>query len=145
MQLKISGNPVNITCTEHSFPEFPNLLFGQIEKTSYFDASAYLQNSHPEIKLEDFMSVCEPFILRLLKSYEMKSEKAFVVNNDGHILIDGALCYLFLSYVEQDFLAYVFDRIYEVFANGFTVSDTFLAHNAAKRLSKEVLDMVRNA
>lgn len=144
MQLKVSGRPVNITCNEHSFPEFPNLLFGKIDKASYFDASAYLQENHPEISIMDFMSQCEPLILKLLKSYGITSEQVFITNQDGHILIDGTFSYLFLSFVEQDFLAYIFDRIHEVFANGFSVSDTYLLHHASRRLSKELLSMIAN-
>ena len=92
----------------------------------------------------DFMSQCEPLILKLLKSYGITSEKVFITNQDGHILIDGTFSYLFLSFVEQDFLAYIFDRIHEVFANGFSVSDTYLLHHASRRLSKELLSMIAN-
>lgn len=144
MQLKVSGKPVNITCNEHSFPEFPNLLFGKIEKSTFFDASLYLQTIHSEFSVDDFMLQCEPFILKLLSSYNMESEQTFILNQDGHILIDGTFSYLFLSFVEPDFLAYVFDRIHEVFANGFAVSDTYLLHHASRRLSKELLNMIIN-
>lgn len=144
MSLKISGSPVNIQCNKQALPEFPNLLFGEIDKSIYFDASLYLQETHPDITVSDFMQQCEQFIEKLLGSYGMESEKAFIPNQDGHILIDGTFSYLFLSFVEPDFLAYVFDRIHEVFANGFAVSDTYLLHHASRRLSKELLNMMIN-
>lgn len=144
MKLKVSGNPVNIQCNEQAFPEFPKLLFGQIEKSTYFDASLYLQETNQNISINDFINQCEQFILKLCTSYNIDTDKVLLTSNDGHILIEGTFSYLFLSFVEQDFLAYVFDRIHEVFTNGFAVSDTYLLHHASRRLSNELLNMITN-
>lgn len=128
---------VNLVCTERSFPEFPNLLFGTSpEGASYFDASAYTSNNDV---VHSFFHECATLIEKLTKSYQLASNQIAFTNKQGHILIDGNFTYLFLSFVEPDFLAFIYDRIHEMFAKGVVVSDSYLLHHALIRLPQELL------
>ena len=109
MTLKPSGKPINTKCNEQAFPEFPDLLFGATtDNGSVFDATSYLQNN--SLTVDDFLQTCGFQIQALIKSYELDENKCLFINTDGHILIDGSLVYLFLSFVEPDFLAYMCDN-----------------------------------
>ncbi len=143
MTVNVSGRPIELKCTEQVFSEFPNLLFGNtIDNGSFFDATSYLQNN--PITVDDFLSKCEWMIEALVKSYELDPKKCFLLNNEGHILIDGNLTYLFLSFVEQDFFAYMCDRCHDLFTNGIAVSDSYLLEEASERLNEESLKKIRS-
>lgn len=141
---KISGNPIKLTCSEPAFPEFPDLLFGgSIDNGIYvFDATAYLQNKGLQITPMDFFNKYEEPIRQLMSSYKMEETQICKLNHEGHHLIDGNLAYLFISFVEPDFLAYMCDRIHDLFSNGFCISDTYLVQAAKNRLTKNVLETI---
>lgn len=140
MSIKVSGKPLNITCTEHAFPEFPDLLYGRQSDDGimYFDASAYIQSKKLTVGVADFLTKCEWQIERLLTSYGVPLDKCFVTNSEGHILIDGTFTYLFLSFVEQNFMAFMCDRIHEIFTEGFAVSDSYILNKGVERLNFKV-------
>lgn len=144
MSVKVSGSPINIQCTEHDFPEFPELLFGKTDKgVTYIDASAYLQNTGLSINV--FFVSYKRAVEAIIKSHGLDEDKVCVLNTEGHILIDSSLVYLLISFVNPDFLAYMFDRIDEMFSVGFTVSDTYLLQQARRRLPEEILIPSRDA
>ena len=144
MFLKISGKPIQLTCTEPAFPEFPTLLFGNKTDNgnSFFDATAYIQNKHLTTTVLDFFQKYEEPVKALINSYGMEENQVCVLNQDGHYLIDGNLTYLFISFVEPDFLAYMCDRIHDLFTTGFCVSDTYIAQTVKSRLTKDVLETI---
>lgn len=143
MALKPSGKPTNIKCNELAFLEFPDLLFGTTtDNGSVFDATSYLQNK--PLTVDDFLQTCGFQIQTLIKSYELDENKCLFINTDGHILIDGSLVYLFLSFVEPDFLAYMCDRCHDLFNDGVAVSDSYLLEHAFIRLDKESINMIKD-
>lgn len=144
MYPSISGKPIDYTCSEPAIPEFPELLFGtSIENgTKYFDATLYLQTKRLSIKIDDFFKECKTQIKSLQQSYRMEENEICKLNKEGHLLIDGNFAYLFISFVEPEFLAYIFDRIHELFSSGFCVSDTYLLFTSKKRLSNEALETI---
>ena len=75
----------------------------------------------------------------MVRANNIDPEKVCVLNHEGHILIEGSLVYLFLSYTNPEFLAWVFDRMDELFATGFSVSDSYLLATARRRLPDDVL------
>ena len=139
-----SKGSIKLQCTEQALPEFPNLLFGtQIETgDSYFDATHYLQKQAPDKSIRTFISRYQHQIEALCNAYDTPIENAYKINEQGHYLIDGNLVYLFISFVEPNFLAYMCDRIHEVMTSGITVSDTYLASCVKSRLTKEVINMI---
>lgn len=140
----ISGKPFDIECTEQAFPEFPELLFGTHHTTStaFFDATAYLKSKGLSLTIQDFFRQYEAPIKKLQVSYNMDDECICIIDKNGHFLIDGNLSYLFISFVEPDFLAYMCDRIHELFSNGVCVSDTYLFSAAKNRLTKDILETI---
>lgn len=141
---KITGKPIQLTCTEPAFPEFPALLFGNKTDNgnSFFDATAYIQNKNLTINALDFFYKYEEPVKTLMSTYEIEEDQVCVLNQEGHYLIDGNLTYLFISFVEPDFLAYICDRIHELFTTGFCISDSYLLQTAKNRLTKDVLETI---
>lgn len=143
MTLKPSGKPINTKCDEQAFPEFPDLLFGTTtDNGSVFDATSYLQNN--SLTVDDFLQTCGFQIQALIKSYELDENKCLFINTDGHFLIDGSLVYLFLSFVEPDFLAYMCDRCHDLFTNGVAVSDSYILEHAFVRLDRESINKIKD-
>lgn len=141
---KISGKPTQIICSEPAFPEFSDLLFGTSNDNgnSFFDATAYIQSKNISKTVLDFFSKYEEPIKALMGSYNMEEDQICVLNQEGHYLIDSNLTYLFISFVEPDFLAYVCDRIHDLFVMGFCISDTYLVQSVKHRLPKELLETI---
>ena len=141
---QISGKPLQLTCSEPAFPEFPDLLFGtSIENDiSYFDATLYIQTKGLSITAIDFFKQYETPIKALMEAYKIKETHICRLNHEGHYLIDGNLTYLFISFIDPDFLAYICDRIHELFKVGFCISDTYLVQESKSRLTKDVLETI---
>ncbi len=134
---------IQLKCEEQSFPEFSNLLFGK-SKTgrSYFDATHYLSKMTEPTPLQPFFNQYRYQIKALCDTYNIASDQVCLINQEGHYLIDGIFVFLFISFVEPNFLAYMCDRTFELFAHGVAVSDTYLVTAARSRLSKEVLTAI---
>ena len=132
---------IDLICNEQVFPEFPNLLFGTTidDGTSFFDATLYLIKSESEETVEDFFTQYFVPIRALCNAYEKPLEAISRTNKQGHTIIDGNFVYLFISFVEPNFLAFICDRIHELMIRGVAVSDSYLLQSASERLPKEVL------
>lgn len=134
---------IKLQCKEQSFPEFPNLLFGQSEDgRSFFDATQYLSKMTDPMPIHPFFTQYRYQIKALCDTYEISDDKVCLINEEGHYLIDGTFVFLFISFVEPDFLAYMCDRVFELFAHGVAVSDTYLLSAARSRLSSKVLTAI---
>ena len=131
---------IKLKCTEQSFPEFPNLLFGQSDfGRTYFDATIYMSNMTEPRPIQPFFTQYRYQIKALCDTYEISDSKVCLINEEGHFLIDGTFVFLFIAFVEPDFLAYMCDRTFELFAHGISVSDTYLVSAARSRLSSKIL------
>lgn len=145
MTIPCPGKQTNIICKEQAIPEFPHMLFGGAnDGISYFNATLYLQNTKSSSSVEDFLTQYQVQIEALANAYEIKPENICIQNNEGHFLIDGSLCYLFIAFVDPNFLAYMMDRINDMFVHGFCVSDTYVFGLAKRRLPKEALQAIIN-
>lgn len=132
-----------LKCEEQSFPEFPNLLFGKSEtEHSYFDATHYLSKMTEPMPIQSFFNQWRYQIKALCDTYEIDDTQVCLINEEGHYLIDGTFVFLFIAFVEPDFLAYMCDRTFELFAHGVAVSDTYLLQAARSRLSSKVLTAI---
>lgn len=139
----LSGKSMSLECNEQAFPEFPDLLFGtSIDSSIFFDATLYIQKKHPSLKTNDFFHHFQFQIKSLGDVYQIADADICKLNTEGHILIDSRLVYLFISFVEPDFLAYICERITDMFVTGICVSDTQILNMAKRRLSKEILEKV---
>lgn len=137
-----SGKRVeNIKCTEQAFPEFPDLLFGTSidNRIQYFDATDYFNKKGLTLySPDDFLTAYFHPISALITAYELDKNRVCILNTEGHTLLDSNLIYLFISYINPDFLAHLNDRAHELFHNGFCVSDTYLYRMAKSRLTPEI-------
>lgn len=138
---KAGKGEIKLICQEQPFPEFPNLLFGKDNNNcSYFDATIYLSKLTEPLPIQAFFNKYKYQIKTLSDTYNIKQEQICLINEEGHYLIDGTFVFLFIAFTEPDFLAYMCDRIYELFTHGVSVSDTYLVSAARTRLSKKVID-----
>lgn len=134
---------IKLKCQEQSFPEFPNMLFGQDESgRSFFDATHYLSKMTEPVPIQSFFNQYRYQIKSLCDTYEISNDNVCLINEEGHYLIDGTFVFLFIAFVKPDFLAYMCERTFELFAHGVTISDTYLLTSARSRLSKEVLEAI---
>ena len=140
------ANGIDLTCTEQSIPEFPNLLFGtEIESgRPYLDATVYLQKEAPQKNIQHFFTQYRKPIESLCEAYDIKYNDFCKINKKGHFLIHGNFTYLFIAFVDPNFLGYIYDRIHELFTKGVAVSDTYLLIAASERLPKEALNAINN-
>lgn len=142
MSVKNSEKTTKLTCTEHIFSEFPDLLYGTTtDGITYIDATSYLQTKNHKT-IEDFWTQYRCPIESLLSENSIELKDAFVTNQDDHVLIILDLVFLFLSFVEPGFISYVCDRINELFTDGFSVSDTYLFRMSSERLSNKILKTI---
>lgn len=145
---KHTDQEVVVQCTEIALPEFPDLKFGDHPDGSrYFDATAYL-SAHPSDKIPDpelFLRHILPLSQSLVQAGYLTSEQIANKGIDGHQLINGYFCYLFLSFVDPQFYAYINESIDEMFTTGIAVSDTRLIALVKKRLSPELLKQIADA
>lgn len=145
MAIKVSGKQTQIIPSEQAFPEFPDLLYGTTtEGVPYFDAQAYLKKHKPSASVEDFFTQYEIQIKALIDAYEINEEDICVLSKESQILIDGSLVYLFIAFVDPTFLAFMCDRIHEMFSTGVCVSDSYLLGKSQQRLGKEILQAMIN-
>jgi hypothetical protein len=137
-----AGKVINIKCTEVSLPEFPHLYFGtHFDGSRLFDATKYLKQKDPEHRLsvDEFFDKFDFQIKAIAQSYRLSLDKLVYINVEGHQLIDGCLCYPFLSYIDPQFCAYMNEVVDEMFTTGTAISDTHLLTLVKKRLSPELL------
>lgn len=146
--LSYAGKVTDIKCTERLIPEFPDLLFGKQSdgNSMYLDISAYAKSKGLSSSVaDDFLKAYEKPIEDLVLQLQLPEAKVCSMNTEGHVLIDGSLVYLFISFVEPRFLLYMCDRMDELFTVGITVSDTYLAKNTLRRIPLEVLNQAKDA
>lgn len=136
MRFPLSGRSiVDIKCTEQILSEFPQLLFfgDIIDKGVYFDATKFFQNTNSIESVDGFLTTYDYMIAQIQSEYEVPNEDVCCVNSDGHMLIHSSLIILFLSFAVEGFLSHVCERVFELFTNGFTVSDSMLESISADR------------
>ncbi len=146
-KIKGAGRIVNTKCEEVLLPVFPELRFGEhSDGSQFFDATFYLEQKDPEHKfnVEDFFTHFNYQIQSVANVINKATDSLVCINNEGHQLIDGSLCYLFLSYVDPQFCVYCNDVMDELFTTGFVISDTHLIALIKKRLSPELLKQIWN-
>lgn len=139
--IKGAGKIVNIECSDIALPEFPKLLFGNHSDGSrYFDATIYLQEKDPnkELSVERFFQQFNFQIKAIADTCNLQQNTLVLINNKGHQLINGHLCYPFLSYVDPQFCVYINEIMEELFINGFVISDTHLVTSVKHRLTPEL-------
>lgn len=135
-----SAKIIKIKCTEPSIAEFPELLFGTTSDGHiYFNASDYLQTHKPSTSVQDFFQAYAAPIQQLQILWDMKDSDVYRMDPEGNILIDGNFAYLFISFVEPEFLAYMIDCMDMLFAYGVVMTDTNILAAARRRLNAEML------
>ena len=102
----------------------------------------HIKDPDNKLSIEDFFHKFDFQIKAIAETYKLPLEKLVSINTEGHQLIDGCLCYPFLSYVDPQFCAYINEIIDEMFVTGVVVSDTHLISLVKKRLPPELLKQI---
>lgn len=136
-----SAKIIKIKCTEHSIAEFPELLFGNTSDGHiYFNASDYLKKHNPSTSVQDFFKAYSYPIQQLQILWDMKDSDVYRMDAEGNILIDGNFSYLFISFVEPEFLAYMIESMDMLFAYGVVLTDSNILAAAKRRINAEMLN-----
>lgn len=138
----IPGKPYDIKCTEHSLPEFPDMLFGVSNDNGlmYFNASAYLKSHGQDLKLADFLNTYRPFIQALQETYSLRDDEVCRLNRDGDFTIEVDFVYLFICFTDHQFMGYINERMNDLFSTGVAVSDSYLFDAARSRFNADVIE-----
>lgn len=144
MLKQLTGKPIVLKCEEPSIPEFPQLLFGGQPDSSgnttiYFNATHFINKTNPNKKVSDFFEKYDEPLKALSEAYKIDSSQICKLNHEGDVLIEQSFVFLFISFVEPNFLAYICDRMHELLSQGFAVSDTYIYRSAHNRLDAKTL------
>lgn len=142
MALPFSGCRMeDMECTKQAFPEYPDMLFGEnSEGIEFFNAAALLEKKGLSKSLAaDFLKCCGRFIDTFVEDGQIPKSRHALLDMDENLLLHSSLTYLFLCFIDGDFLLHVHDRIGEMFDEGLAFSDTYLAQLAMARLTPSVL------
>ena len=143
----ITGEPTAMMCTVPFCAEFPEILTvtSDDDGTVYFDATAYIETKKDEsLSVDKFFYHFRYLHYNMLQRYGLDPKKTVLVDRNSHILIDARFAYLFISYVEPDFLLYINGTLAELFSSGIVLSDRYIAQLARERLPQDVLTMLAN-
>ena len=99
----------------------------------------YIKSKRLSLSVDAFLKKYEGPISDIISTLQLNEDGVCYLNTEGHILIESSLVYLFISFVNPPFLLYIFDRMDELFSNGFAVSDAYLLRKARQRIPTEVL------
>lgn len=138
---------VSVPCRQVRYKEFPELLFGTSRDGGpcYFDATRFIRarGNGRRHDVEEFRHSFRHWIEALSGAYGIDTEDLVVRDGaSGHLLIDECLALLFVVYIEPSFGVYMLERLSEMLADGFSVSDTWLARAAGLRFTREVLTQI---
>ena len=141
MPKAIPGKPYDIKCTEHSLPEFPDLLFGVANDNGlmYFNASAYLKSKGQDLKLADFLNSYQPLVKALQECYSLRDDEVCRINKEGDFVIEVDFIYLFICFIDHNFAGYINERMDDLFTTGVAVSDSYLFDTARSRFTADVI------
>lgn len=143
----ITGDSINIKCEEQFLPEFPDLKIGKTDDDDvlYFDATGYIESkNNSNLSVDKFFFYYTPMQKALINSYGLDTTKIVRCNHDNHILIETSFIFLFICYVEPEFIAFVNDKLMNLMLNGYAFSDAFVATLAKTQLTDEFLIALAN-
>lgn len=138
---------MNVPCRDIRYKEFPDLLFGTSREDGsvYFDATRFIRarGDGRRHNLPSFRAAFHPWILAQAEAYGIRADDLYAVDEaSGHLLIDECLDLLFITYIDPRFGVYMQERMSELLTGGFSVSDTWLAHEAGRRFTNEELTQI---
>ena len=150
MDFKLNTLVKQIECDKTEIADFPSMKFGNLlNGLSVFDSTRYYEENELEpIDYKLFSRVCKSFINSLVTRLELDEAELFFLNTDGHILMNKDLAILFLQFSNPDVCAYLNAMMWDLFDNGFAISDGLIAALTATRVPNEILQEIidtRNA
>lgn len=140
-----TGKVINLICKEQLIPDAPLLLFGtHTDSSELFDATSYLNKNKnlTALSVEDFFAKFDYQINAIADSNRLDKQNLVYINAEGHQLINGSLCYLFLSYTNPQFCSYFNDMIGDLMTFGMAISDTYLLDLIDSRFTPELLNKI---
>lgn len=143
----VTGEQTALKCTVPFSAEFPEILTVTTDDDgiTYFDATAYLETKKDKnLSVDKFFYHFRYLHYNMLQRYGLDAKKTVLVDRSSHILIDARFVFLFISYVEPDFLLYINGVLTELFGDGIVLSERYIAQLAKERLPQDVLMMLAN-
>lgn len=136
-------------CNQVFYGEFPEVLFGKSEDGSYYFDVTLLLERNENVSKTAIGSFCEDMkktIGSLSRHYSIPPDEMIVLDSDSnHILAEESLVFLFLAYVDPDFLIYMLEGFSGLLRSGFAVSDSMLLAFVKNKFTKEELNTILEA
>lgn len=115
---------------EGMYDEFPDLSFYRTEAGDiYFDVTFYLKRLNAETcSWDDFVRRYAHQLNGLATVEHINTETMCLIDRStGHLMADGRLSLLFVSYTNPAFLSYVLYSMHNMLYRGYCISDHALA------------------
>lgn len=118
------------------YQELPGMTFGKIGETSMFDADKFLDATKSEKTVAQYLKDNAEIISKYAEILKI-SKKHLTIKLEGEpTMIHAALALNFASWAVPELAIYFFERMHELFLDGFSCSDRYLGA-AAQRLPKQ--------
>jgi len=118
------------------YPEFPNLLMAHVGNSDVFNVDKFLEGSESNLTVEQYLEERERVVD--LYSQATKIDKNFLVMKlEGEpTMMLACMAIDFACWVNPFLSIYISERAHELFIDGVTVSDRYLAIHS-KRLPNQ--------
>lgn len=144
MDYKITNLTEEVECNQQIFEDFNGLTVGRLaDNDAVFDATAYCEaNGLETADYRSFSRTNKRYIEALIKSGQIKREKMFYLNTNGHLLVNISLAYLFLAFYVSDIYVYFDSLINDIITDGVAFSDNYVVRLASERVPSEMLQTI---
>ena len=147
MNYRINNITKPIECETQILPEFPALLGGTTpDHVSVFDASKYCESEgFEDCSAAVFGKINRIYIQRLIDSGNLNASSIFYITQEGHLLINQSLMYIFLMTINPAVFEYFFSLINDAMRSGMAFSDTYLIGLIQAKVPSEYLHQILEA
>jgi hypothetical protein len=144
MDYKTTTLNSQLECKETLLPVFPELHFGEIaEDLVVFDSTAfYKERNLDEIDYKSFQRINKRYIESFIQYGDAKTSELFFLNQDGHILMNKELTFVFLAFAVPMLATYFNGLLGDLMANGVAYSDGYIMSLAAQRIPTDILQQI---
>lgn len=144
MDFKTTTLNAQLECKEMLLPAFPQLHFGDInEDLTVFDSTAYYKEQElEEIDYRTFQRINKRYIESFIQYGAIERSELFFLNQDGHILMNKELAFLFLAFATPMIVTYFNGLLGDLMANGVAYSDGYIMSLASQRIPTNILKQI---
>lgn len=136
------------------FPTFPDMKFGIINGSLYFNATKLMESANPPQSGDkknpaqlaiDFTGKLGYIVDSLVDMYGLKPDETFYYSQDKDLIVDAVLDTTFLGFVFPAVLTESMDSCRDILIHNFAISDSVLMSMASRKLPDEAINEIIKA